>query len=406
MIDTRSIRSAFPILARMIHGEPLVYLDNAATTQKPTVVLERIQQFYTQTNGNIHRGVHTLSEQASGFYENARRRVAEFINARIPEEVVFTRGATESINLVAASFANGILREGDEIILTEMEHHSNIVPWHMACERTGAVIKVLPVGENGMLRLDRLPELISDRTRIVGVTNVSHVLGTKNDVAEVVRIAHSRDVPVLVDGAQAVQHMAVDVREMDCDFFVFSGHKIFAETGIGVLYGKEKWLERLPPYQGGGAMISTVEMHRTTYARPPLKFEAGTGNFVAAASLATALDYVESVGLERIAAHERDLLSHAERRLRELEGVVICGRPEERCGLISFNVDGVHPLDAALMLDKMGFAVRTGLLCAEPLMRALGIGGAIRASFALYNTREEVDRLIDALDRVRCVLRD
>lgn len=404
MMNVQDIRADFPILGSTVHGRPLVYLDNAATTHKPRQVLDRVQHFYASTNSNIHRGVHHLSEQASGLYEEARKKVAGFIHAGDAREVVFTRGTTESINLVAGSYGQAFVEEGDEIIITEMEHHSNIVPWQMLCERKGATLKYVPLEEDGTLDLSRLANLITGRTRLVSLTWVSHVLGTVNDVNRAVEIAHAREVPVLVDAAQAVQHMPVDVQDLGCDFLVFSGHKIFAETGIGVLYGKEKWLDVMPPWQGGGAMISSVTMDRTDYAGLPLKFEAGTGHFVGADSLAAALEYVDGIGLESIDKHESELLDYVERRLRERDGVIVHGQPERRCGVLSFSMEQVHPYDAGLMLDKMGVAVRTGMLCAEPLMRRYGLNGAIRASFALYNTKDEVDRLVEAVDTAREML--
>lgn len=391
------IRSDFPILQRKVHGHPLVYLDNAATTHKPQVVLDRIQEVYKDGYSNIHRGVHYLSGVASQAYEDARKTVSEFINASHEHEVVFTGGATDSINLVAASFGDTFVQEGDEIIVSGMEHHSNIVPWHMMCLRTGARIRTLPVSEEGTLEVATLKELISPKTRLVCLVYVSHVLGTVNDMQELIRVCHDQGVPVLVDAAQAVQHMQVDVQALDADFFVFSGHKIFSETGIGVLYGKEDWLDKMPPYRGGGGMISSVTMEQTSYGELPFKFEAGTANYVAAISLAAALDYVKQAGLEAIKAHEDDVLAYALARLDELEGLTIYGNPPKRCSVISFNLDGVHHYDAGMVLDKKGIAVRTGKLCAEPLLRTLGVDGVIRASLALYNTKEDVDQLISGL---------
>ena len=391
------IRSDFPILRRKVHGHPLVYLDNAATTHKPQAVLDRILEVYKDGYSNIHRGVHHLSEIASQAYEDARKTVKEFINAPHGHEVIFTGGAADSINLVAASFGEAFVEEGDEIIVSEMEHHSNIGPWHMMCRRTGARVKTLPVSEKGTLEAATLKELITSKTRLVCLVYVSHVLGTVNDIRELIRVCHEKGVPVLVDGAQAVQHMQVDVQQLGADFFVFSGHKIFSETGIGVLYGKEDWLEKMPPYRGGGGMISSVTMEQTSYGELPFKFEAGTGNYVAAISLAAALDYVKRSGLDAIKAHEDDVLAYALDHLNELEGLTIYGNPPKRCSVVSFNIDGVHHYDAGMVLDKKGIAVRTGKLCAEPLLHTLGVDGVIRASFALYNTKEDVDHLIGGI---------
>lgn len=388
------IRSDFPILQRNVHGYPLIYLDNAATTHKPQVVLDRIKEVYEDGYSNIHRGAHYLSGIASKSYEDARKTVKSFINATHEHEVIFTGGATDSINLVAHSYGDAFVREGDEIIISGMEHHSNIVPWHMMCHRTGAKLKTLPISEDGTLEATTLKELISPRTRLVCLVHVSHVLGTVNDIRELIRVCHEKDVPVLVDGAQAVQHLQVDVRELDADFFVFSGHKVFSETGIGVLYGKETWFDKMPPYRGGGGMISSVSMEETSYGELPFKFEAGTSNYVAAVSLAAAIDYVKKSGLAAIKAHEEDVLAYAIDQLNGVEGLTIYGNPPERCSVISFNLEGVHHYDAGMVLDKKGIAVRTGKLCAEPLLDKLGESGVIRASFAMYNTKEDVDELI------------
>ncbi len=398
------IRADFPILEKQIHGKPLVYLDNAATTHKPRQVLDRVQKFYCESNSNVHRGAHYLSEEASHAYENARKKAAEFINAPKEHEVIFTKGTTDSINLVAASFGDAFVNEGDEIILSEMEHHSNIVPWQMMCERYGAKIKTLPVSKNGTLDAGELGKLINPKTRLVCLAYVSHVLGTQNDIKKLIQVSHDHEVPVLVDGAQAIQHFPVDVQELDCDFFAFSGHKIYAETGIGVLYGKEKWLDAMPPYQGGGAMISRVEMEKTSYGELPLKFEAGTGNYVAAASLGDAIDYVSHAGMEFISEHENALTEYAAEQLRETEGVTLYGNPSNRCSVLSFNLDGVHHYDAGMILDKKGIAVRTGKLCAEPLMRSYNVDGMIRASFGMYNTAEEIDQLLAGLKTVQTML--
>lgn len=400
----RDIRADFPILEREVHGKPLVYLDNAATTHKPQQVLDRVQQFYRESNSNVHRGAHYLSEQASEAYENARKKTAGFINAPNDYEVIFTKGTTDSINLVASSFGDAFVSEGDEIILSEMEHHSNIVPWQMMCERYGAKIKTLPVSQNGTLEPDELEKLITPKTRLVCLAYVSHVLGTQNDIKKLIQVSHNHEVPVLVDGAQAVQHFPVDVKELDCDFFAFSGHKIYAETGIGVLYGKEKWMDAMPPYQGGGAMISKVEMEKTSYGELPLKFEAGTGNYVAAASLGEAIDYVGHTGMENISEHENEVTQYAAEQLRSTEGVTLYGDPPVRCSVLSFNLEGVHPYDAGMILDKKGIAVRTGKLCAEPLMRTYNVDGMIRASFGMYNTTEEVDHFIEGVKTAQAML--
>ncbi len=406
MLDISKIRNDFPILSRKVHGRPLVYLDNAATTQKPRAVLDCIVEFYTNHNGNIHRGVHFLSEYASGLYEAARAKVQSFINASDPAEIIFTRSATESVNLVAASFGEAFVGEGDEIIVTEMEHHSNIVPWQNLCRRKGAALKFVPFRDDGSLAMDRLRSLISDRTKLVSAVYVSNVLGQINPAKEIVSLAHGFDIPVLIDGAQAVQHMPVDVQELDCDFFVFSGHKMYADTGIGVLYGKRIRLEAMPPYQSGGGMIKSVEMNETVFGEPPLKFEAGTPHIAGAASLAAAIDYIGKIGLEKIEAHESDLIRYAVQRLQSIDGVEIYGRTSRPCGAVSFNLEGVHPYDAGVILDKLGIAVRTGNHCAQPVMKHYGIPGTIRASFAVYNTRDEIDGLIAGLEKARKMLGD
>jgi cysteine desulfurase/selenocysteine lyase len=404
MIDINKIRRDFPILNTTIHGRPLVYLDNAATTQKPKVVLDKIIEFYSETNSNTHRGAHTLSERASEEYEKARETVRSFINARRNSEIIFTRGTTESINLVADSLGNAFINPEDEIIITEMEHHSNIVPWQRLCERKGSKLKFIPLNDDGLLDTQSLDHLITDKTKLLSVTYVSNALGTVNDVKGIIDTAHKRDIPVMIDGAQAVQHIPIDVQELDADFFVFSGHKIYAETGIGVLYGKEKLLEVMPPYQSGGGMISSVSMEKTTYAGLPFKFEAGTVNYVAALSLATALDYIHSIGFESIAKHEQDIMNYAMQRIGELDGVTIYGKSINRAGSLSFNLENIHPLDAGTILDKLGIAIRTGAHCAEPLMQRYGISGTIRASFALYNTIKEVDSLIEGINKVQNML--
>ena len=398
------LRKDFPILSRKIYDKyPLVYLDNAATTQKPRQVVEAMTEEYYNVNANVHRGVHFLSQQATDLHEASRETVRRFLNARSTREIVFTRGTTESINLVASCFGQAMMKEGDEVILTEMEHHSNIVSWQLLQARQGIRIRVIPITDDGELRLDEYERLFNDRTRIVSVTQVSNVLGTVNPVKEIVRIAHEHGVPVLVDGAQSTPHFRVDVQDMDCDFFAFSGHKIYGPTGIGVLYGKEEWLDRIPPYMGGGEMIKTVSFDHTTFNDLPYKFEAGTPDYIASTGLARAIDYVDSIGMDTIEAHEKDLTRYAMERLSEIPDMHIYGprTPEHRDAVISFQVGQIHHLDMGTLLDRLGIAVRTGHHCAEPLMRRLGIEGTCRASFALYNTREEVDALVAAIQRVQ-----
>jgi cysteine desulfurase/selenocysteine lyase len=404
MLDLEKIRTDFPILLQKVYGQPLIYLDNAATTQKPRPVLDAVLQFYVTCNSNIHRGVHALSEQASASYEAAREKVRQFIHAAEPAEIVFTRGATESINLVAEAFGEVFIGRDDEIIVSEMEHHSNLVPWQNLCKRKGAALKVLPFRDDGTLALDRLEALFSDKTRLLALTYVSNALGQVNPVRQIIEQAHAKKIPVLVDGAQAVQHLPVDVQELDCDFFAFSGHKMYASTGIGVLYGKRQWLEAMPPYQCGGGMIGKVDFAETTFGELPLKFEAGTPHIAGAVSLAAAIDYIRNIGLEAIAAHEADLLDYADRALRTIDGITLYGQGGRRCGSVSFNLAGIHPYDAGLVLDKMGIAVRTGAHCAEPVMKHYGIGGTVRASFGMYNTREEIDRLVYGLQKARKML--
>jgi cysteine desulfurase/selenocysteine lyase len=404
MINVDAIRADFPILGRQVYDRPLVYLDNAASTHKPKAVLDRIVEFYANSYSNIHRGAHYLSEEASAAYEDAREKVRAFINAETTAEVIFTRSTTESINLVADSFGAAFIDEGDEIVISEMEHHSNLVPWQVICKRRGAALKVIPFDDDGLLVADRLEELLTPKTKLLALAYVSNVLGTVNAVKAIIEKAHAHDVPVLIDGAQAVQHFAVDVQDLDCDFFAFSGHKLYAETGIGVLYGKEKWLDAMPPYQCGGGMISSVRFDETTYADLPYKFEAGTSNFAAAVSLATAIDYVNAVGIGNIAAHEQGLMRYALKGIAEIDGVTIFGNASERCGAVSFNLDGIHPYDACMILDKLGIAVRSGTLCAEPVMRHYQTTGCMRASFAMYNRREEIDELCAGLRRVKAML--
>lgn len=395
-------RDDFPILQRVIYGKyPLVYLDNAATTQKPRQVVEAMTEEYYNVNANVHRGVHFLSQQATELHEASRETVRSFLNARSTSEIIFTRGTTESINLVASCFGQAFMKAGDEVIVSEMEHHSNIVSWQLMQERLGIRLRVVPITDDGRLVMDEYVKLFNERTRIVSITHVSNVLGTINPVKDIVRIAHEHNVPVLIDGAQSSPHMKVDVQELDCDFYAFSGHKIYGPTGIGVLYGKEEWLDRIPPYMGGGEMIKNVSFERTTFNALPYKFEAGTPDYVATTGLAKALDYVNAIGLDAIEAHERDLTAYAMQRLMEVEGMHIYGPGiEEHDAVISFQVGNIHHLDMGTLLDRLGIAVRTGHHCAEPLMRRLGIEGTCRASFALYNTREEVDALVEGIRRV------
>ncbi len=401
MYDINKVRDSFPILSRTVYGKPLVYLDNGATTQKPLCVLDAMREEYLNVNANVHRGVHWLSQQATDLHEAARETVRKFINARSANEVVFTRGTTESLNLVASSFTEGCMKEGNEVIVSTMEHHSNIVPWQLQAQRRGIVLKVIPMTEEGVLDLDAYRKLFTERTRLVSITHVSNVLGTVNPVKEMTRVAHEHGVPVMVDGAQSVPHFAVDVQELDCDFLAFSGHKVYGPTGVGVLYGKEAWLDRLPPYQGGGEMIEHVSFEKTTFERPPLKFEAGTPDYVATHGLAKALDYVSSLGMDNILSHEQDLTRYALRQLRTVEGIHIYGHSNgSGDAVISFNVGNIHPMDLGTLLDQLGIAVRTGHHCAQPLMDRLGVLGTVRASFGLYNTRGEVDALVAGIRRV------
>ena len=401
MYDITKVRDSFPILSRTVYGKPLVYLDNGATTQKPLCVLDARQEEYLNVNANVHRGVHWMSQQATDLHEAARETVRKFINARSTTEIVFTRGTTESLNLVASSFVEGCMKEGDEVIVSTMEHHSNIVPWQLQEQRKGIVLKVIPMTDEGELQLEEYEKLFTERTKLVSVTQVSNVLGTVNPVKEMIRIAHEHGVPVVVDGAQSVPHFAVDVQDLDCDFLAFSGHKVYGPTGVGVLYGKEEWLDRLPPYQGGGEMIERVSFEKTTFERPPLKFEAGTPDYIATHGLATALDYVTSLGMDNILAHEQDLTRYALQQLREIEGMHIYGhRNDSGDAVISFNVGDIHHMDLGTLLDQLGIAVRTGHHCAQPLMDRLGILGTVRASFGLYNTREEVDALVAGIKRI------
>ncbi len=400
-MNITKIREDFPILGRTVYGRPLVYLDNAATTQKPRCVVDAITEEYYSVNANVHRGVHFLSQQATELHEAARETVRRFINARSTNEIVFTRGTTESINLLASSFGEACMTEGDEIIVSTMEHHSNIVPWQLLRERRGIVIRVIPMSDDGRLLPDEYERLFNERTRLVCVAHVSNVLGTVNPVRQMIATAHAHGVPVLIDGAQSVPHMAVDVQALDADFYAFSGHKVYGPTGVGVLYGKEKWLDRLPPYQGGGEMIQHVSFERTTFNELPYKFEAGTPDYIGTHALATALDYVSNLGMKDIEAYEHELTRYATERLQAIEGMRIFGTTPDKGSVISFLVGDIHHFDLGTLLDRLGIAVRTGHHCAQPLMERLGIEGTVRASFSFYNTREEVDALVAGIERVR-----
>ena len=400
MYDIQKIREDFPILGREVYGKPLIYLDNGATTQKPRCVVEAITDEYYSVNANVHRGVHFLSQQATELHEASRETVRRFINARSSNEIVFTRGTTESINLLASSFADSQMKEGDEVIVSVMEHHSNIVPWQLQAARKGIVLKVIPMNDRGELLLDEYEKLFSERTKLVSFAHVSNVLGTVNPAKEMIATAHAHGVPVLIDGAQSVPHMKVDVQDLDADFFAFSGHKIYGPTGVGVLYGKEEWLDKLPPYQGGGEMIQSVSFEKTTFNELPFKFEAGTPDYIGTTALAKALDYVSAIGMENIAAHEHELTRYAMQRLKEIDGMRIFGEAGNKSGVISFLVGNIHHLDMGTLLDRLGIAVRTGHHCAQPLMIRMGIEGTVRASFGLYNTKEEIDVLAAGIERV------
>ena len=401
MYDINKVRVDFPILSREVYGKPLVYLDNAATTQKPLMVLDAMRDEYLNVNANVHRGVHYLSQQATDLHEAAREKVRAFINARKTEEIVFTRGTTEAINLVASSFCESQMQAGDEVLVTEMEHHSNIVSWQLQAMKRGIVVKHIPITDDGILDLSTLDSQLSTKTKLVSVAHVSNVLGTINPVEEIVKIAHAHGIPVMVDGAQSAPHFKVDVQAMDCDFFAFSGHKMYGPTGIGVLYGKEEWLEKLPPYQGGGEMIDKVTWEKTTFERLPFKFEAGTPDYVATHGLAKAIEYIESLGFDAIQQHEQELTRYCMEQLMTIEGMHIYGPgAESRDAVVSFNVGDIHHLDMGTLLDRLGIAVRTGHHCAQPLMDRLGISGTVRASFALYNTKEEIDILVSGIRRV------
>lgn len=398
--DVNAIRKDFPILSRTVYDKPLVYLDNAATTQKPLCVLDAMRDEYLNANANVHRGVHYLSQQATDLHEAARETVRSFINAGSTTEIIFTRGTTESINLVASSFAEAFMQPGDEVIVSVMEHHSNIVPWQLQAAKRGITIKVIPMDDRGNLVTDGIDDLFTERTKIVSIAHVSNVLGTVNPVEEIIRIAHSHNVPVMVDGAQSAPHFKVDVRSMDCDFFVFSGHKMYGPTGIGVLYGKEEWLDRLPPYQGGGEMIESVSLEKTVFEHLPFKFEAGTPDYIATHGLAKAIEYIGRIGLDNIAAHEHELTTYCMEQLGGIDGIRLFGQSDHKDAVVSFLVGDIHHLDMGTLLDRLGIAVRTGHHCAQPLMDRLGILGTVRASFALYNTKDEVDALVDGVRRV------
>lgn len=400
MYDINKVRHDFPILGREVYGRPLVYLDNAATTQKPRCVVEAMVDEYYNVNANVHRGVHYLSQQATDLHEAAREAVRAFINAPSVHEVIFTRGTTESLNLVASSFCEAFMGEGDEVIVSGMEHHSNIVPWQLQAAKRGIAIKVIPVTDNGLLDMDKLEALFSERTKIVSVAHVSNVLGTVNPVKQIIAMAHSHGVPVMVDGAQSAPHFKIDVQDMDCDFFAFSGHKMYGPTGVGVLYGKERWLDRMPPYQGGGEMIESVTFEKTVFEKLPFKFEAGTPDYVATHALARAIQYITALGMDNIHAHESDLTRYAMQQMREIEGMRFIGEAPGKDAVVSFLVGDIHHLDLGTLLDRLGIAVRTGHHCAQPIMDRYGIQGTVRASFALYNTRDEVDRFVAGIRRV------
>lgn len=400
MYNIQKVRDDFPILSRTVYDRPLVYLDNAATTQKPLCVLDAMRDEYLNVNANVHRGVHYLSQQATDLHEAARETVRRFINAPKTEEIIFTRGTTESINLVVSSFCEEYMGEGDEVIVSVMEHHSNIVPWQLQAAKRGIALKVIPIDDSGNLLMDEYEKLFSDRTKIVSVAHVSNTLGTVNPVKDIVRIAHEHGVPVMVDGAQSTPHFKVDVQDLDCDFFAFSGHKIYGPTGVGVLYGKEEWLDRLPPYQGGGEMIESVSFERTVFERLPFKFEAGTPDYVATHGLATALNYVSALGMDNIAAHERELTAYCMEQMQTIPGIRLFGTTPDKDAVVSFLVGDIHHLDMGTLLDRLGIAVRTGHHCAQPVMDRLGVQGVVRASFALYNTKEEIDALVSGVKRV------
>ena len=400
MFDIQKIREDFPILSRMVYNKPLVYLDNAATTQKPLCVLDAMREEYLNVNANVHRGVHYLSQQATDLHEEARETVRRFINAPSTSEIIFTRGTTEGLNLVAASFTEEMMKEGDEVIVSVMEHHSNIVPWQLQAAKKGIAIRVIPMDETGKLDIEEYEQMFNEHTKLVSVAHVSNVLGTVNPVKQIVKIAHDHGVPAMIDGAQSTPHFRVDVQDIDCDFFVFSGHKMYGPTGIGVLYGKEQWLDKLPPYQGGGEMIESVSFEKTTFERLPFKFEAGTPDYVATHGLATAIKYIENIGIDNISRHEQELTEYCMKRLEAIDGMRLFGTVKGKDAVVSFLVGNIHHLDMGTLLDRLGIAVRTGHHCAQPLMDRLGIQGTVRASFALYNTKEEIDVLANGIERV------
>ena len=400
MYDIKKIRKDFPILDREIYNHKLVYLDNAATTQKPKQVVEAMTEEYYNVNANVHRGVHYLSQKATDLHEEAREKVRGFINAKSTSEIIFTRGTTESMNLIASSFCEEFMKEGDEVIVSVMEHHSNIVPWQLQAARKGISLRVVPIDDKGEIIIEEYKKLFNEKTKIVSIAHVSNVLGTVNPIKEMIEIAHSHGVPFMVDGAQSAPHFAINVQDLDCDFFAFSGHKMYGPTGVGVLYGKESWLDRLPPYQGGGEMIESVSFEKTTFERLPFKFEAGTPDYIATHGLATAIDYIKALGIDNINKHERELTEYAMKHMREIEEIHIFGEAENKDAVVSFLVGDIHHLDMGTLLDRLGIAVRTGHHCAQPLMTRLGIQGTVRASFALYNTTEEIDMLIDGIKRV------
>ena len=400
MFDIEKIREDFPILSRMVYNQPLVYLDNAATTQKPLCVLDAMREEYLNVNANVHRGVHYLSQQATDLHEEARETVRRFINAPSTSEISFTRGTTEGLNRVAALFTEGMMKEGDEVIVSVMEHHSNIVPWQLQAAKKGIAIRVIPMDETGKLDIEEYEKMFNEHTKLVSVAHVSNVLGTVNPVKQIVKIAHDHGVPAMIDGAQSTPHFRVDVQDIDCDFFVFSGHKMYGPTGIGVLYGKEQWLDKLPPYQGGGEMIESVSFEKTTFERLPFKFEAGTPDYVATHGLATAIKYIENIGIDNISRHEQELTEYCMKRLEAIDGMRLFGTVKGKDAVVSFLVGNIHHLDMGTLLDRLGIAVRTGHHCAQPLMDRLGIQGTVRASFALYNTKEEIDVLANGIERV------
>ena len=402
-MDIEKIQKDFPILSQKINGKKLIYLDNSATTHKPKQVIDSFVKYYSQMNSNVHRSVHFLSKQSSNAFESVRKKIKDFINAKKEEEIVFTSGTTESINLVADSFGNAFIKKGDEIIISEMEHHSNIVPWQILCKKKNAKLKIIPFDDSGKLRIDKFRNLITDKTKIVSLTYISNVLGIINPVKEIIKLAHEKEIPVMIDGAQAVQRIPIDVQDLDCDFFVFSGHKMYAGTGIGVLYAKEKWLKLMPPYKYGGGMISKVSFDETIFAEIPFKFEAGTSNISAVISLGIAIDYLNKIGIKKIQKHEKNLTKEAYEKLSKIKGLKIYGGPSERCGVISFNLDNIHHYDAVSIIDKMGIALRSGSHCAEPIMQHYNINGCIRASFAIYNSKNDIDRLIQAIERLKDV---